>query len=309
MKRFFAFLILAFVSGMAFANYNPSSINVVRMAPVGANGALWVEAISQTLMANGYKVNPVNYNNCKDAYNWFKNHDKEPTVIATFSDYAIINKVDPHSKATCNFPVNKDTLITIIGKWWNFICGHKGVSDNFQYLRSSDKLKAGVWNFPISYNVAKIQLAQMGFKGRVVGFASGKAMLMAFSARDIDYIVMSSENMAKSLPSAHCFATSASIQDKDKYMPKRIAYSEVNKNISFDGYGLWPFVAGYNVDNEKIRNVLKDHPGALYKKMQGNLVPDNEPVSEQIKQFDDVANTLKEKHVLEPQKFVPFKGK
>lgn len=268
-------------------------IHVLRMAPAGGGGALWTDALYETLKNNGYSPKLVAMNSCKEAANWIKANPTKAAVYLTFSDYAIMDMANPNHPAACGLTLDESTLVTIVGRWWNFICGHADQNPSIEALRTNPEAKAGVWNYPISLNVAKTHLASVGYTGKVIGFASGKQLMLAFTSKDLDYIILSSENLARSLTNAKCFATSAAPADAQRYMKDRVSYASHATLPQYVGYGLWPYIAGVNIDAPALRTIFADNPGELYTKLASNLVIETAPIDVQLADLRRVAEQLK----------------
>lgn len=268
-----------------------NEINVLRLAPAGGGVAMWTDAITDTLNKNGYKTKVHAFKSCREGFNWFKNHSNEPIIYTSMSDYAILDMINPDHPAACGFETNEDTLVTINGRWWNFICGHKDSNDSIQALQSSKNNRIGVWNFPVTHNVAKAHMESLGVDGKVIGFASGRELMQAFVSKDIDYIILSTENMAKSLDNANCFATAANTTNTSKYMSDRVSYDSVT-DIPFNDFGLWFLTGAQNVDIEKIREIFKNNPSDMFIKVRGNLIPETKSITEQLNDLESVAKNL-----------------
>lgn len=285
-------LLVLGVVGYAHAQTSPSkTVNVLRAGPVGAGVSLWSEAIADTLRNNGYVVNTIGFANCKESSQWIKNHPDDPYVYMTFSDYSILDDIKPEHPAACGQTMQPDQLITIIGRWWNFICGRTGVNDSLEALVRTDGAKIGVWNYPVSHAVATAHMRTLGSNGHVIGFASGKTMMTAFNTGDIDYIIMSSENLARSLNDANCFATAATSEDAAQYMPGRVSY-DTREDVPFIGFGLWPMVVGDNVDIAAMREMFQTSPSASFKELQANFIADNSPVEDQLADLKAISSQL-----------------
>lgn len=266
-------------------------INVLRLAPAGGGVAMWTDAVADTLEKNGYKTTTHTFKSCREGYNWFKNNSDKPIIYTSMSDYAILDMINPNHPAACGFETNEQTLVGINGRWWNFICGHKGENDSIKALQTSKDNRIGVWNYPITLNVAKGHMKALGVDGKVIGFASGRELMQAFVSKDIDYIIISTENMAKSLENASCFATAANTENAAKYMTDRVPYDSV-ADIPFNDFGLWFFTGAQNVDIEKLREVFKNNPSEMYTKVRGNLIPETKSINEQLSDLRNVAKGL-----------------
>lgn len=294
-KRAFARIgaFLALFAGLMLAsNAHAQTINVLRGGPVGAGVGLWAEAVADTLRQNGYEVNVVGLENCKQVGKWIKSNPDKPYAMMTYSDYAILDQIKPEHPAACGYELTRDNLVTIAGRYWNFICGKQGENDSIAQLRAMDGKKLGVWNYPVAQAVVEAQMKHMGSSVKVIGFASGKQMLTAFNTGDIDYIVLSSENLVGALKNPSCFATAADSFVAKAHMPNRVSYDVIEK-MPFINYGLWPMIAAGNTDVAKLRYTFSTRPSATYVELVKHLVPEVKATDDQMKDLNTLASNLK----------------
>ena len=289
--RLVLFVIMAV--GMLSTAHAADPINVLRGGPVGAGVGLWAEAISDTLQKNGREAKIVGLQDCRQVSKWIQSNPGKPYVFMTYSDYAILDQIKPDHPAACGYTVDASNLVTIAGRYWHFICGKKGENDSLTYLRVNDGLKIGVWNHPIGQTVLQEQMKTLGTSAKVIGFASGKQMLTAFNTGDIDYIVLSSENLVGSLKNPSCFATAADTFTAKAHMPDRVSYDQVEK-MPFLNYGLWPMIAaGGGLDVKLIRAEFATRPSKTYQDLVSYLVPETKPVDQQLTDLVATATRLK----------------
>lgn len=276
------------------ASVQAQTINVLRLAPPGAGTAAWAEAISQTLTENGYRTNIVGFKNCQEGAKWLKDNPKEPVVAMNFSDPFLLNIAEPSNPAGCNFPINQESLVAVAGKWYHFICGHADAG-GLKGLLASDGAKVGSWNSPVQMKIVKDQLTDIGVKNfKVIGYAAGKDQLQSFVSRDTDYIILSSESLAKGLPNATCFATSA--EPAIAAGMERTSYTELNPKVRHQDSGLWPIIVGYNVDIKNIRDILgpTGNQGLLQQALNKNYIPVFDSIEVQLRDINQRAASIKE---------------
>lgn len=279
------------LTAKAFAG--ETEINVLRGGKPGAGVAQWTDAITSTLKDNKIKVNELGFNSCQDAARWIKNNPGKPYITAVYSDNLILNMAEPNNPAGCNIPVTPDNLVSIMGKWYHFICGPAG-KDTIEYLQSNKPKKIGSANLPVQVKVIEQQMTDIGAKNfKVISYASGKAQIQALVSGDTDYTVFSSENLIPQMEGTNCFATSAPTEIAVTF--DRISYESINPNVSFNHSGLWPVILSGNTDLSKIRPLFA--PYAL-KNQQLNtlmslLIPVEDSIEDQINDLQQRANGLK----------------
>lgn len=285
--------VAVFAIAMASMAHAAEPINVLRGGPVGAGVGLWAEAVADTLQKNGREAQIVGLQDCRQVSKWIQTNPGKPYAFMTYSDYALLDELKPDHPAACGYKVDASNLVTIAGRWWHFICGKKNENDSLTYLRTNDGLKIGVWNHPVGYTVLQQQMKKLGTSAKVIGFASGKQMLTAFNTGDIDYIVLSSENLVGSLKNPSCFATAADTFTAKAHMPDRVSYDQIEK-MPFLNYGLWPMIAaGGGVDVELLRAEFATRPSKTYKDLVSYLVPETKPVKQQLADLNETALRLK----------------
>ena len=287
MKKLFTAALIAFMGICMPMLTQAKEINVLRFNPPGGNVAIWADAAVQTLKEAGWDVTLRGFKSCRDARAWYDKNPKAPIVYMIWTDYAVMDMIDINNPAGCGFETSEKTLVGIVGRWWNFICAKE---DKASMASLMDKTpgKIGVWSYPIQLGVAKAQMKALAPSKTVVGVYSPKSMLQAFSSGDLDYLIMSSENMADGV-NCKRFGTSASIENAEKHMPGRVSY-ETFKGVPFIGYGIYPYFAAENTDIEAIRMLFKEHPSELFKKMEIGLIPESKSVHEQIQDLKSIAH-------------------
>lgn len=282
--------LVAFSTSQALAR----DITVVRTAPPGGGTSSWNDAITQTLNAHGYSAKILGFKTCSEAATWVKANPKEPIIVMGFSDSFILNIADPKNPAGCDLPVNTNSLVGIVGKWYHFICGHTGKGASTEELLASRGVKIGSWNSPVQMKITSQQLTDIGVKDyKLIGYASGKDQLQAFASQDIDYIVLSSETMAASLPEATCFATSA--PQSIAAPMNRDSYQQLNANVRNPGSGLWPMILAYNTPINDLRKVFSSESkkSELFDKMASGFLPVTSSIEQQVSELNAIAREVK----------------
>lgn len=285
-------IMVANYSTYTFYKKSPEEIHVLRLAPAGGGIAAWSDAVVETLTQNGYPTKLIALNSYKEGQAWQSANPDKPTVFVSFSDNAVFDKHFPNHPAASHLNVNETNLITIVGKWWNFICGKSGQNDTIEALRTSPGAKIGVWNFPVALAAAQAHMQAIGANVQIVGFASGRDQLQAFVSGDVDYLIMSSEGLAHSVANISCFATSAPTQIAKEKM-QRVAYETLTSDLPFNGYGLWPILVGENVDTQALRTVFHKNPSPTYTKLQSSFIPNTDPLEVQLQDLAKIGEDLK----------------
>lgn len=280
------------LASLAFAQ---NTITVLRVAPPGASTAMWADAVKQTLELNGYKTNLVGLTNCQEGAKWIDTHPDDPVIVSQISDPFLLGMIQPSNPAACNMNVNTASLVAIEGKWFHFMCGHTGKGADIMSLIHSNGAKIGSWNSPIQIHITSDQMTDIGVKNfKVIGYSAGKDMLQAFASGDIDYLVLTSEVLAQSLPNATCFATSA----PHKYAAQvgRVSYNDINKNTRHEGSGLWPIIVAYHTNMTPLRTMFA--PGGkhseLLNKLSAPCIPVTDPISVQVQDLHNRAEEIKQ---------------
>lgn len=287
MKKFFASLVTILLALSMPALSQAKEINVLRFNPPGGNVAIWADAAVQTLKEAGWDVTLRGFKSCRDARAWYDKNPKAPIVYMIWTDYAVMDMIDINNPAGCGFETSEKTLVGIVGRWWNFICA-KEENASMEKLMNKEPGKIAVWSYPIQLGVAKAQMKAIAPSKTVVGIYSPKTMLQAFSAGDVDYLIMSSENMADGV-NCKRFGTSASMKDAQAHMPGRVSY-EAFKDVPFIGYGIYPYFAAENTDIKEIRDLFKNHPSELFSKMMIGLIPETKSVHDQVQDLKSIAH-------------------
>lgn len=269
-----------------------NEINVLRGAKPGAGTAAWTDAVNQTLIENGFKTNLMGFNTCQDAAKWVEANPDKPYISVAFSDNLLLGMVDSDNPAACNLPVTNSSLVAITGTWYHFICG-QGEYD-LEYLVSDKPKKIGSWNHPVQFKIVQDQMQDIGAtNGNIIGYAAGKDLMQAFVSKDIDYIVLSSENLAKSLPNVECIAASMPTELANSF--GRVAYEELNPNVRHNHSGLFPVIVGEHIDMDKVRPLFAAHAlkNEQLNALMSVLLPVDMPIEDQVKDLEQRANNLK----------------
>lgn len=269
-------------------------VNLLRLNPPGGSDTLWIAAETEVLSAAGYKVTTVGFTSCQDAAGWVKDHPTTPYLVTANTDPMILNLADPKNPASCNIPLTEKTLVTLVGKAYHMICAKDPANASLEAFRSKPA-KIGIWNSKLGVTSLKQHLVDLQAKNvKVIPFATGKDMLTAFVATDIDYVTLTQESLVNQV-NAQCFLTSANAEFAAKTPAKipRVSMMAVNKNLTFPESGSYVSIIGNNVDAAEIRKLMviasRDTAGKFYKMMSPMDVKGvfiGESVPDQFKEID-----------------------
>lgn len=255
MKKLFFGLVLYVLACMPVLAQN---LTVIRIGAPGANSDLYSTAMSAQLADRGWKTELIGFQDCKGAEHWVKNNPNKPVMYMTWSDDFVLPIIDStHARACPLLAVNQATLVTPITKSYHMICS-KDPSYTLDRLLTSEPAKIGIWNHPVQMQVLRDIVSDLKLSHRIVGFARGADLMQAVVSNDVNYIVVSSENLIRNI-GGQCVLTTA---------PKSIAvgmsdFKTGNRQTSIEslapkltrlGTGLIPVYVAYNTDMQKLRN-------------------------------------------------------
>lgn len=244
-------LLLMIVTSTAYAD----EINVLRSTPPGGSEGLYADSVVEILNKNQLQANLVGFNNCKEAANWIEKNPRKPWIMMTHSDPLLLNLADPHDPASCNVPLTKDTLITVVGKTNYSICSRKDSGLGLEQLLSMPNPRIGIFNTKILRTTLTRQLNEIGVKNaRVVAFSSGKDNFRAFAAGDTDFIVIGAQNIIDQV-GAQCFLTTALPGNAPQ---GRVSMSTLNPKVSYANSGITTVAVGNHIDRATIRELFVD---------------------------------------------------
>lgn len=244
-------------------------LTVIRIGAPGGNTDLYSSFMSNKLQDRGWNTEVIGFPDCKGAEQWIKNNPKKPVIYTIWSDDFVLPKVNSSHPRSCpGLTVNKDSLVTIITEGNHMICAIKDRSVE-DFLKHKDA-KVGIWNHPVQMSVAKDLLVDLDLSDtRLVGFARGADLMQALLSSDIDYMIISSENLARRI-GANCFITTAPVE-KAKTLPtikddlvSLVSVESISDSLTRVDTGLWPLYISYNTDIDQLRTdvseVLKTTP-------------------------------------------------
>lgn len=263
--KFLISAMLASASLSAFAQ----DLNVIRIGAPGANSDLFTSVMASHLDSSGWKTNVIGFADCKGAEDWVLKNPTAPVMFTIWSDDFVLPQVSPEHPRNCPaLTVNQDSLVTIINEGNHMICSIKDRSVN-DFLTHKNA-KVGIWNHPVQMSVARDVLADLKVPdAKLVGFARGADMMQALVASDIDYMILSSENLARRID-ANCFITTAPVEKASTQPTIKnpqvtlVSIQELVNNPTRVNTGLWPLYISYNVDVHQLRQdvseILKTAP-------------------------------------------------
>lgn len=253
MKKFILLMAAIFTLNLSLA----SELTVLRIGAPGGNSEIYTAAMSSRLNEKGWNTSIVGFADCKGAEQWVKNNPTKPVMFIHWSDDFILPIVDPnHPRSCAGLTVSETTLVTPITQSYHMICSKHETSAE-KFLTKSN-VKVGIWNHPIQTQVLKDLLSDLKLDHKVVGFARGADLMQAAVSGDVDYIVLSSENLVRNIQ-GQCFITTAPL-NKAKLMSDfrtnktQVSIESLSKKLTRVGTGLSPVYVAYNVDMTQLRN-------------------------------------------------------
>ena len=254
LKAITAFFVLLATS-TAFA----TTLTVIRVGPPGANTDLFTAVMAGRLAEQGWNTNVIGFADCKGAEDWVQKNPSVPVMFTTWSDDFVLPKIDPTHPRNCpGLPVSRDTLVTIIAESNHMVCSIKELSVT-DFLKGS-ATRIGIWNHPVQMSAAKTLLLDLNVSHKLVGYARGADMMQALVAGDVDYVIVSSENLVKNVNGNCIITTASSVVAKTQPTIKDptttlTSVEELSSSITRPGTGLWPIYVAYNVsDMKKLRD-------------------------------------------------------
>lgn len=247
-------MILLVLSPFAVA----SNLTVIRIGAPGANTDLFTSVMSAHLAKQGWDTTVIGFPDCKGAEDWVVKNPTAPVMFTTWSDDFVLPQVDPSHPRNCpGLYVSEETLVTIIAESNHMICSI--VDSSPDGFLAHNNAKVGIWNHPVQMSVARDLLKDLGVNHRLVAFARGADMMQALVSKDIDYVILSSENMARN-SNANCFITTAptnvaakqpTIKDPSVTL---VSTESLAPSLTRIDTGLWPVYIAHNVaDMKKLR--------------------------------------------------------
>lgn len=258
MKNFFAGIITAMTLTASFA----SELTVMRIGAPGANSDFYASVIGSRLQEKGWKIKPVSFLDCKGAEKWVKDNPREPVIYVTWADDFVLPSIDPnHPRSCAGLTLDSKSLVTPIVKSYHMICSKNPAT--VQTFLQHKNAKIGSWNHPVQTRIVRDVLKDLDLQQmRLISFARGADMLQALVAGDIDYMVVSSENLVRNI-GGQCFLTTApkaqaaKMSDFRSNQPQTSIESLVSQP-TWTGTGLIPLYVAYNVDIDRLRRDVVD---------------------------------------------------
>lgn len=299
LKSLFLFTVLLFSLVFSATSHSApdKEITVLRLTIPSSPVTFITDAVSETLKDNGYKVNYEGFSSCAAGYSWQKSHPTEKSIFILYENYVLPNLIDPNNTLGCYFTINEQTLVTTIGRWWWYVCGHMGTNPTIGKFITERNKTISVWGYPIVVNSFKKIFAAMGAHLKIVGTPSGGDAIELFNTGDVDYYLGVTKSTLARLKGAECFATTANKKETEKYFPGYVSFQSVNANVPFKGLGMDPKIIAVNVDEKEmksLRKIFKNNPSSTYIKIRDSYAPEERTIKEQVQDLQTQADNLKE---------------
>lgn len=258
MKKLITLLLFSLISTFTFAS-NP--VTFLQIGAPGANSELYSNLMSSRLSDKGWDTSLLNFPDCKGAEEWVKRNPQKPVIFMTWSDDFVLPMIQPENARSCPaLTISEKTLVTVINKSHHMVCsrGDLGLTE----FMSSKPAKVGIWNHPVQTQVAKDLIKDLKLEHKIVGFARGADLMQALVSSDVDYIVVSSENLIRGI-GGQCFLTTASpalakTMSNLKTNQMQTSVQSLGFKLSRSGTGLIPLYVSYNTDIARLRVDIAD---------------------------------------------------
>lgn len=258
MKKIFValFAAMAMNTGMA------QDITVMRIGAPGANSDFYATVVGTHLQNRGWKTKTVSFLDCKGAEKWVRDNPREPVIYVTWADDFVLPSIDPNHPRSCpGLTLDQDSLVTPIVKSYHMVCSRNPVTAQ-TFLQHRDA-KIGSWNHPVQMRIVRDALKDLDLsQTKLISFARGADMLQALVSGDIDYMVVSSENLVRNI-GGQCFLTMAPRAQASRMSDFRTSGTQTSieslvERPTWVGTGLIPLYVAYNVDIDRLRKDVVD---------------------------------------------------
>ena len=243
MKKFIVFLLLAY-HGLLWAQ----DLTVIRIGATGSVIETWTTPMSNRLQQLGWNTRLIGFPDCQGAEQWVQDNPTKPVMYMAYIDHFILPSINPnHPRLCAGLTVSENSLVSIGSRVYHNICG---IDKDLDALRRQPEALLGTWNHPVQVAIGRAMLKDLGVNARVVEFPSAARMIQSLAAKDIDYVVVSYENIVTAVGGG-CFITTA-----PKHLATRtnkLSISDVVRNPSMPGTGAVPIYVAYNVNLPKLQ--------------------------------------------------------
>lgn len=237
--------LLMMVSTMAFAG---PDLTVIRIGLPGSVIETWTHPMSSRLAERGWNTQLIGFPDCQGAEQWIKDNPAKPVMYMSYMDHFALPFVKPDHPRLCpTLKASEQSLVAMPSRVYHNICG---INKTFSDLKSMNKPTIGTWNHPTQVSVVKTLLKDLGVDARIVEFASAAQMIQSTAAKDLDFVVVSYENLVTNI-GGQCFITTAPKELAKKQ--NKLSVFDVVKTPSKPGTGAVPAYVAYNTDIEKLQ--------------------------------------------------------
>lgn len=248
-RKYLAGLFLLF-STQVFA---APELTVIRIGLPGSVIETWTHPMASRLAERGWKTQLVGFPDCQGAEQWIKDNPTKPVMYMAYMDHFALPYVKPDHPRLCpTLKATESTLAAMPSRVYHNICA---VGKNLGDLKSMHEPKIGTWNHPTQVMVVKTLLKDLSVQARVVEYASAAQMIQATASQDLDFVIVSYENLVTNI-GGQCFITTA---------PKDLAKKQ-NKLSIFDvvprptrpGTGAVPAYVALNTDMTRLQKDMAE---------------------------------------------------
>jgi len=243
MKKFLFLLML--ISNLSFAG---NDLTVIRIGMPGSVIETWTHPMASRLAERGWNTQLVGFPDCQGAEQWIKDNPAKPVMYMSYMDHFALPYVNPtHPRLCPSLKATEQSLVAMPSRVYHNICA---IDHSFNNLKTMSRPTVGTWNHPTQVSVVKALLKDLGVEARVVEYASAAQMIQATAAKDLDFVVVSYENLVTNI-GGQCFITTAPKELAKKQ--NKLSVYDVVKKPSKPGTGAVPAYVAYNTDVPKLQ--------------------------------------------------------
>lgn len=223
-------------------------LTVIRIGATGSVIETWTTPMSNRLQQLGWNTKLIGFPDCQGAEQWIKDNPTKPVMYMAYIDHFILPSINPNHPRLCSgLTASRDTLVSIGSRVYHNICG---INRDLAGLRQDREPLVGTWNHPVQVAVVRAMLRDLGITARVIEFPSAARMIQSLAARDIDYVVVSYENIVTAV-GGRCFITTAPRELAAK--TNKLSIADVVRNPTMPGTGAVPIYVAYNVPLDRLQ--------------------------------------------------------
>ena len=290
MKRLL--VLLALFSNLVFAGQD---LTVIRIGAPGSVIETWTHPMASRLAEKGWNTQLIGFPDCQGAEQWIKDNPAKPVMYMAYMDHFALPYVKPDHPRLCpSLKASEQTLVAMPSRVYHNICA---IGRDFSDLKTMRNPIVGTWNHPTQVTVVKTLLKDIGVEARVVEYASAAQMIQATAAKDLDFVVVSYDNLVTGI-GGQCFITTAP-KDLAKKQNKISVYDVVAKPTR-PGTGAVPAFVAYNTDVPRLQkdmaaifNTAPEYTGMWSNSNIKSGIAAGKTAKQQWQEFTDYLNNFR----------------